>query len=265
MTEKLDLTPYILKENKDYLAINKPRGMVVNRSSTTKTVTLQELSEDYLRESLTNAEYEDPIILEEFVSRSGIVHRLDKDTTGVLLIAKNPQAFADLKANFLNRTAQKTYHAVVFGDVARLLKENEMIHINLPLARNPRKRMEFAVVKNGREAESLVFLATPKKLEIVDSINSVANYKDKSFSIVRILPKTGRTHQIRVHLKALNHEILGDIIYSGKKQMQVAKKINAPLMLHASVLEFTYNKKQVKISAPVPEEFAKTVKVLWKK
>lgn len=259
----MNLANLTLTENKDYIAVNKPKGMVVNKSLTTKNVTLQELAEKYLKLNLLEVEYKDKTILDEFLSRGGIVHRLDKDTSGVLLIAKTPKAFAELKSNFVNRKVKKTYYAVVFGDVTRLLKDNELIHVNLPIARHPRKRMEFAIVKNGRESESLISLTTPKNLGLSENSNGVVTYKDKCLSLVEVSPKTGRTHQIRVHLKALNHEILGDIVYSGKKQMQLAKKINAPLMLHASVLEFTYNKKQVLIKAPMPEDFIKIVEDLW--
>ena len=103
-------------------------------------------------------------IEEEFESRSGIVHRLDKDTSGVVLVAKTPKAFAELKNLFLNRKVKKSYYAAVFGDVTSVFQGYPYLKVDLPLARNPRNRMKYAVVEGGREALSYVYLSDPYKI-----------------------------------------------------------------------------------------------------
>ena len=313
----MNLKDLIIEENEHFIAINKPQGLVVNRSETQKEETLQDLVENYLvdnkitgyKDNRQNKEpqlasYPDISVSKEiqgeFQVRSGIVHRLDKDTSGVVLVAKTPQAFAELKNLFLNRKIKKSYYAVVFGDVTSVFQGYPYLKVDLPLARNPRNRMKYAVVEGGREAVSYVYIANPNQIfhfadspfedkdkkitgykdikrskdkrykyslssypDISSSNNSVTEYDGYKFSFLRIKPKTGRTHQIRVHLKALNHEILGDRIYEGRKQKEFSQKHNISLMLHARSLRFSAFGQKYNISAAFPKEFVNAVKELW--
>jgi len=299
----MDLTKLIVEDNLNFFAVNKPKGLIVNVSNTTRSETLQDLvkkhidqSLDYhlqilnvlekkeikvLKESnydsisklLINDQVREVLkslmgvsteLIKEFTDRNGIVHRLDKDTSGVILIAKNAPAFKELKSKFVKRRVRKTYYAITFGDIVNTLKGNDFIHVDLPLGRNPRHRTEFAIVATGRSAESFVYASNPYEMQISDYKESAKKKKDSTFSCVKVLPKTGRTHRIRVHLKALNHEILGDNTYMGKSQSKVAKKLSAPLMLHAHTIEFKFLTKSYKLSASFPKEFAEVVNNIFK-
>jgi len=299
----MELIKLIVEDNSNFFAVNKPKGLIVNVSNTTKAQTLQDLVEDYLKvplsehlqilkilqdkeikvlkefnydnisKLLNNNQTEETLksligvsteLIKEFTDRAGIVHRIDKDTSGVVLIAKNAFAFKELKNNFVKRKVKKTYFAVTFGDILNTLKGNDFIQINLPLGRNPRHRTEYAIVATGREAESFVYASSPFKMGIGTFKESIKQKKAATFSIVKVLPKTGRTHQIRVHLKALNHEILGDNTYMGKSQSKTSKKMSAPLMLHANTLQFKFLKKEYKISAPFPKEFIDVINNIFK-
>lgn len=298
----MDLNKLIVLDNLDFFAVNKPKGLVINVSTTNKTETLQEIvgkayestfnvhlqilkvlqSKGFealgkkeiasilktersaiFTETLKSLEGVSFQLIKEFTDRSGIVHRLDKGTSGVVLVAKNATAFKKLKRNFLDRKVVKTYYAVVFGNINNTLKGNDYIHVNLPLGRNPRHRTEFAILASGRVADSMVYPASPLEMEINLKPESVKEGKNYVFSALKILPKTGRTHQIRVHLKALNHEILGDQTYMGRSQTRVAKKLNAPLMLHAQMLEFSFSGKKFKIKAPFSSDFCDVVNNIW--
>ena len=189
------------------------------------------------------------------------------------MIAKNPEYFEKIKDLFLTRKIKKTYFAVVFYDIKKLFDDNDYLYVNLPIARSPRNRQKFAIVKSGRKAVSRIYL--PKKGEFPPVLKSKASdldrgavsylteYKGKEFSFIKVKPKTGRTHQIRVHLKALNHEILGDVIYCGRNQIKFAKDNDFSLMLHASTLSFNLDEENYEISAPFDEKFVTSFEKMW--
>lgn len=159
--------------------------------------------------------------------RAGIVHRLDRATSGVMICAKTPAALGWLQKQFSLRKVKKTYVAVAEG----VLKDEEAV-IDMPIERNPKKPQTFRVGSNGKPA--------------------VTAYKvlktDGKLSLVELKPTTGRTHQLRVHLEHLGHPIVGDEFYGG----QPAKR----LFLHAASLEITLPNKQRKtFEVPVPSEF----------
>jgi 23S rRNA pseudouridine1911/1915/1917 synthase len=207
-------------EDEDILILDKPCGLIVNNSQTSKGKTLQ----DYLEE-----EYK---LLEkfpgtEFAQRAGIVHRLDKETSGLLVVAKNPESFLFLQKEFKGRNVRKEYTAVVFGRV-----QDEKIQVNAPIGRNPKNRIKFALVPSGKEA-----ITDAEKLEEL-------NLDGDLFTVLKVFPKTGRTHQIRVHMAGINHPIAGDSVYSTSQQQRVAAKHFQRLMLHASSISFLHPKRK---------------------
>ncbi len=195
----------IIFEDDFILVIDKPSGLVVNRADTTaKIETLQDWIDSKYK--MTDED--------EFSARSGIVHRLDKDTSGILVIAKTPDAFESLKNQFKNREVVKKYLALVHGKV-----EPSEGTINAPIERNPFNRMHFGVFPGGREASTEYKLLKCLKL------------LKQEFSFLELAPHTGRTHQIRVHLKYINHPIVSDPIYGGRKNFQAGFKFCPPAVL----------------------------------
>lgn len=164
-------------------------------------------------------------------NRDGIVHRLDRGTSGVMVVAKNPETGLFLQKQFSSRKVKKTYVALIEGELSPV----EAV-IDLPIERNPKKPQSFRVGANGKPAQ------TTYKI-----LNTIENN-----SLIELKPKTGRTHQLRVHLKHLGHPILGDDFYGGK--------LADRLYLHAHKLEFTLpgGERREFISA-TPKEFNKSM------
>ena len=220
------LDPQIVFEDTEFLIINKPYGVVVNRAETTKTETIQDWAEKKVCSSEFVVRSE---IDKEFVDRGGVVHRLDKDTSGLLVIAKNPQSFLNLKNQFKERSTFKKYLALVHGKV-----EPEMGTINAPIERSPFNRMHFGVFPGGREAVT--------DYRVISSLKLQGGFATKisNFSMLELTPHTGRTHQIRVHMKYLNHPIVSDPIYGGRKNYQNDLLFCPRLFLHAAHLEINH-------------------------
>lgn len=221
-------------EDENILVLNKPSGLVVNRSNTSVGETLQDILErDYLPDlgSVTD---------EEYTSRSGLVHRLDKDTSGVLVIAKNVESFYFLQKQFKERNVIKEYVALVRGRI-----EDDEMEINAPLARNPNSPLKYAIVSTGKPALT--------RIEKIKEINIGENY----YTLLKVMPKTGRTHQIRVHLSAIGHSIVGDKIYCANNLLELDSNTFKRLMLHARTLEFLNPKTQKfqRFKAPLPIDF----------
>lgn len=216
-------------EDNFLLAINKPSGLVVNRSQTSQSNTLQ----DHFSENLVEED-------EEFNSRNGIVHRLDKDTSGILLVAKDNPTFIALQQQFKSREVVKEYDTLVYGEIT-----DEEFEINVPLGRNPRNRIKYAVIEGGKES-----LTHFKKLKTY-------NFEKFTATHLKCMPKTGRTHQIRVHLLAINHPIVGDSIYATKKQLDDSRENFGRMMLHATSLEFTHptTNERLRLVTKLPDAF----------
>lgn len=221
----------ILYEDKSLLVVNKPSGLTVNKSETAG-YTLQDWVDDYL--SLDASDSSDI-----FHQRSGIVHRLDKDTSGCLIIAKTPAAFLELQLQFKSRRVRKEYLALVHG----YIEPREGI-IRAPLGRSRYDRQKFAVTPGGRISET--------SYRVVSRLTN----NDLRFSLLSVFPKTGRTHQIRVHLRYFGHPIVADVKYAGGKQA-VKDLIWCPrLFLHAAKITFTHpvSLKSICVRTDLPED-----------
>ena len=236
-TEKLKkLTPLPLKldiifENNNFLVINKPAGLTVHPGHCQK-------EEPTLVQALI---YYYPEIKKvgEDASRPGLVHRLDKDTSGLMVIAKNNPTFRALKEQFQNHQVEKSYLALVWGRV----KQN-FGTINFPLTRssNPLKRKAIISPAN---------LNPTKKIKTASTHFKVVK-RFKNFTLLEVFPKTGRTHQIRVHLAALGYPVVGDKQYGFKN-----KDSRLPLkrqFLHAASLRFSLGNENFKFEAELPPE-----------
>ncbi len=223
--------PEILFENDDLLVLNKPSGITVNRSETTNGNTLQDLVEK-MRPISTD---EEP----EFIDRSGIVHRLDKETSGCIIVAKNSSSFRNLQAQFKERRIEKEYVALSHGEIKPIEGE-----IDVPVGRLPWNRKRFGVLSGGREA------VTGYKVEKYYKLDG------EVLTYVRLFPKTGRTHQIRVHLKYINHPIFGDELYSGRKTSRNDRRKLIRVFLHAEKINFFDPKteEQIECTASLPKE-----------
>ena len=177
--------------------------------------------------------------------RPGIVHRLDRDTSGIMIVARNQKTFAELKKMFSERKMEKTYFALVCG-----IPSKRKGVIETPIGRstrNPTKRGTGRHIKSGREAMT--------HYKVIKSYG-------KEFSFLEVLPKTGRTHQIRVHLKSIEHPVACDRIYGGKK-VCCPEFTNSPrrLFLHASSLEFSLPEgKRWRFEADLPDDLEKALK-----
>ncbi len=255
----------VIYEDEDLLVVNKPAGVVVNRAATYQGWTVQDWLEERLGESgETGAKARDweKLVPEDFTAqygspekifenRLGMVHRLDKDTSGALLLAKNPGVLVNLLAQFKNRQVQKKYLCLTHG---RFVFESGAVR--LPVGRRPDNRRLFGIVPDGRPAETVyqVLKYYPHFNAQLLPENISKNQRlslYQGFSLVECLPKTGRTHQIRVHLQHLQHPIVGDSIYVGKKRAKLDALWCPRQFLHASSLTFTHSRsrKQLTIQA----------------
>jgi 23S rRNA pseudouridine1911/1915/1917 synthase len=224
-------------EDDDILVLDKPSGLIVNRSITAKSGTLQDLLEKSYEFDVEEGEEETG----DFTERSGIVHRLDKDTSGVLVVAKNKKSFDNLLSQFKERKAIKEYLAVLCGNV-----RDEVIEIDAPLKRNPKSPLKFAVVETGKEAFT--------RLERIKNIN----LNGKDYTLMKVLPKTGRTHQIRVHAAAMGYPVAGDSIYCSRILLESSLNQFGRLMLHAQKLGFYHPKTGnfIEFTSQTPAEFS---------
>ena len=258
----MKLEDIIIFENNNFIVVDKPQGVVSNKSLTQKKSTVAHMAEDYLNLKLpkTLAKLSDDA--KEFYERNGLVHRLDKDTSGVLIIARNPKSYISLKKVFLKRKVIKEYHAVVFNDITKFFNGKKTLKINLPILRSKQDRQKFVVGEGGREAISEVNLLN--KFENATIPNPVALFDSTFFSLIKVFPKTGRTHQIRVHLKAVNCEILGDSLYNGRAQKKFNEKQNVRLCLIAKKISFKAFGKSYTFESKYNQNFRKIVEVLYK-
>ena len=220
----------IMYEDKDIIVVNKPKGMVVHPANGNPDGTLVNAIMAICKDSLSGIGGE---------IRPGIVHRLDKDTSGLLIVAKNDKAHVNMSEQIKNHEVKKTYIALVRG----VVKENEAT-IDMPIGRSPSDRKKMAVVKNGRNAVT--------HLRVLKRYNK--------YTLLEINIETGRTHQIRVHLSYIGYPIIGDYIYSnGKNEFGVIGQC-----LHAKCLEFKHpiTGKEMKLETPVPDYFEKILEKL---
>lgn len=220
----------ILYEDNDIIVVNKPKGMVVHPANGNPDGTLVNAVMAICKDSLSGIGGE---------IRPGIVHRLDKDTSGVIIVAKNDKAHIKLSEQIKNHEVEKTYVTLVKGFV----KENEAT-IDMPIGRSTKDRKKMAVNKNGKNA--------------VTHFKVIERYKN--YTLLEVKIETGRTHQIRVHLTEIGYPIVGDIVYSnGKNEWNIKGQC-----LHAKSLKFKHpiSGKEMFIEAPLPEYFKKIINEL---
>lgn len=227
-------------EDEEILVIEKPSGWIVNESGTT---TGQPVIQSWLND---NFNYE---LAKNRDLRSGIVHRLDKETSGILIVAKTEKSFYDLQRQFKERIIKKTYIALVHGNI----EPKEGI-IKITLGRLPWRRDRFGVVPGGRESVTIY-----KSIHYFQQANT-KNPQLKNYSLVEFYPQTGRTHQIRIHAKYIGHPIVGDEFYAGRKTARNDRKWCPRLFLHATKISFLHPKdgKEVVLESKLPNDLDKS-------
>ena len=253
----------ILYEDKNLLVINKPAGISVHADAKlTKEKTLSDFIVEYDK---SISKVGEPIIVEHngekiSIPRPGIVHRLDKETSGVLVVAKNQKTFLLLKEQFQNHTIRKVYRAFVYGyvsDPKASLATGKRGVINVPIGRSPK---DIRMWTAGRGARPPLRDAVTEYtvLERFSDTKRGTPTIDHQFSYVEVYPKTGRTHQIRVHMRYINHPVVSDPLYRGSKEQSLGMK---RLALHAMSITFKLtNGELLTVEAPLPTDFNKVIK-----
>ena len=214
----------IIYEDKNVIVINKPSGVITHSKG---RFNFEASVASFISDKI------DPALLtsttDSVNNRAGIVHRLDRGTSGIILVVKNEATRLKISRQFSKHKVSKVYYAIIEGK----LSKDEAV-INMPIERNPKHPSTFRVGSQGKAAATRYLV--------------VKTSSDAKYSLLKLMPITGRTHQIRVHLRAINHPIVGDNTYGGEPA--------ARLMLHAAVLELNLEaigKKSFK--APLPSEF----------
>ncbi len=230
----------VIYEDQDLLLINKPAGLVIHPAAGNPSGTLVNALLHHCQDLSGIGG----------VERPGIVHRLDKDTTGIMVVAKSDRAHLALAIAFRQHTIRKTYLAVCYGT-----PNNEDGIVDAPIDRHPRNRREMAVVRDGRPART--------RFEIEEGFAGT--------SIVNCHPVTGRTHQIRVHMAHIGHAIVGDPLYAGRQwrnlqdsRVQTACRTFPRQALHARRIGFEHpvTKENVEFEAPLPPDIIDLVETL---
>lgn len=227
--EEMDLDIYY--EDEDVLVVNKPKGMVVHPAAGHTSGTLVNGLMAHCKDlSGING-----------VLRPGIVHRIDKDTSGLLMVAKNDMAHNGLVEQLMNKTVKRKYTALVHGHIP-----HNKGTIDAPIGRDPKDRQKQAVVDNGKEAIT--------HFEVIERIGG-------KYTLVECRLETGRTHQIRVHMKYIGYPLVGDPKYGPKKTIDFGGQA-----LHAGVLGFVHprTKEYLEFEVPLPDDFVNLLEQLRK-
>ena len=222
----------IIYEDDDIIVVNKPKGLVVHPANGNPDGTLVNAIMAICKDSLSGIGGK---------IRPGIVHRLDKDTSGILVVAKNDKAHINLSKQIKDRKMKKIYIALVKG----VVNENEAT-IDMPIGRSTKDRKKMAVRKDGKQA--------------ITHFKVLKRYQN--YTLLEVKIDTGRTHQIRVHMAEIEHPVVGDIVYSkGKNEFGVVGQ-----MLHAKSLEFTHPStgKKMHLEAELPQYFKEVIEKLDK-
>lgn len=220
----------IIYEDDDILVVNKAKGMVVHPGNGNPDGTLVNAILNHCKGSLSGIGGE---------IRPGIVHRLDKDTSGLIIIAKNDKAHINVSEQIQKRSVKKIYTALVKGVI-----QEDSATINMPIARSDIDRKKMAVRKDGKEA--------------ITHIKVIKRYQN--YTLIKVKIDTGRTHQIRVHMAEIGHPVVGDEVYSnGKNEFNIHGQ-----MLHSTSLDFTHptTGKKLHFEAPLPKYFEEVLKKL---
>jgi 23S rRNA pseudouridine1911/1915/1917 synthase len=236
----------VLYEDDSILVINKPAGLVVHGDGKAEFETLADM---ILAERPEMRDIGEPLTIgEKKIYRPGIVHRLDKDTSGALILAKTQESFEFLKSQFQNHAIEKTYHACLYG----VPKEREGV-IDEPIGRSKGDVRKWNVGRGAR-GEMRQAITHYKVLGVIGSTGEKGSTEEGVYSYVEARPKTGRTHQLRVHFKSLNHPIIHDTLYAeGRVEALDFKR----LALHALSVTFNLqNGKSKTVTAPFPNDFS---------
>jgi 23S rRNA pseudouridine1911/1915/1917 synthase len=234
--------PTIIYEDDAVLVVSKPAGWLTHPDGKTDAPTVVEWflgrapEARGVGEAATTADGEP-------LERSGVVHRLDRETSGILILAKTQAAHQHLKGQFQNRSAYKEYRAFIYGRM-----HDRWFTMNRPIGRSPRDSRMRSAMKGAKG----ILREAVTEIERI----GVGEYEDETFSYVKLLPKTGRTHQLRVHLRALDRPIVGDTLYA---QHLIEKSNNLGLdrmALHAHILGIRLpSGSEERFIAPVPQSF----------
>jgi 23S rRNA pseudouridine1911/1915/1917 synthase len=225
----------VIYEDEALLAVNKPAGLAVHEDGRTIEPTLVDWVREHRPDMIGVGE---SMRLQNgtMIDRPGVVHRLDRDTSGILILAKTQEAFELLKQQFQTRKTEKLYHAFVWGEI-------KLTHgtVDRPIGRS---RSDFRLWSAGSDAGGQLRAATTRY-----TVLAVRG----GFSYLALEPKTGRTHQIRVHLKSIGHPVVGDVRYAPKKPLALGFERHA---LHAHTLALTHpNGTRLVLEAPFPDDF----------
>lgn len=226
-----DIPLDILYEDKDLLIVNKPKGMVVHPAPGHPDGTLVNAIMYHCKESLSGINGE---------IRPGIVHRIDQDTTGSLIVCKNDQAHIKIAEQIKVHSINRIYRGIVIGHPA---EDEGLVHA--PIGRNPNDRKKMAInEKNGKDA--------------ITHYRLLKRFKDYSYMEFKL--ETGRTHQIRVHMASIGHPLLGDVLYGPKK---CPYKLQGQT-LHAAVIGFVHptSGEYLEVEAPLPDYFKYLLEIL---
>jgi len=257
------MTPQIVFEDKYLMAINKPPRIVVNKAKTVKDDTIQSWFVEWLGgekkfEKIGESKNQWQHLIKEdfsekygtpeeiFLQRQGIIHRLDKDTSGILLLAKDPGTLVNLLKQFKDRKTSKKYLCLVHG---KMRVESSVIRV--PIARSTTNRHKFRADIDGKTSSThyrVLHHYSPHDFSIFhldERLNSSKTKKkltsyQQGFSLVECMPKTGRTHQIRVHMSHMGHPIVSDSVYGGEKRSILDKLWCSRQFLHSSAISFSH-------------------------
>ena len=229
LPEEMDLD--IVYEDQDVILVNKPKDMVVHPAAGHYTGTLVNGLMAHCKDDLSGI---------NGVLRPGIVHRIDKDTTGILIVCKNDMAHQSIAKQLYDHSITRKYHAIVYGNI----KEEEGT-VNAPIGRSLKDRKKMGIVMDGKHA--VTHYKVLKRLK-------------KGFTYIECQLETGRTHQIRVHMASIKHPLLGDDVYGPKK----SKYTLEGQCLHAKVLGFVHPRtgEYMEFEVPLPKYFEKLLKKL---
>ncbi len=274
----------ILYQDQDLAIINKPSGVVVNRAQSVKSQTIQDWFAEFLagqEDEVANDDWQQ-MIPDDFQAqygspeeiwqqRQGIVHRIDKETSGVLLLAKNPGSLVNLLSQFKKRLTHKKYWSLVHGQL-----QVDSAKVDAPISRSPTNRHQFRVEIEGRRAVTNYQVLKVFQGFNQDELTSVLGEKDaeqileqrdsyaQGFSLVECELITGRTHQIRVHMKHLGHPLVADSVYGGRRRARTDRLWCPRQFLHARWLSFIHPRtgKRVQATAPLAKELKQAVSFL---
>ncbi len=262
------MQPEIIFENDDVLVLNKPAGLMVHGDGRNSEKTLV----DWLIEKYPEiADVGEPLLTShpsnlKPIPRPGIVHRLDKDTSGVMIVAKNQKAFLFLKKQFQERSVEKRYLALVWGNFT----QDEGI-IDRPIGKSAKDFRQKSAARGARGAlrPAVTAWRVIERFSIANVLKNISLTKAENLTLLEVTPKTGRTHQIRAHMKVINHPLVCDKLYASNRTCPVGS-LNRQA-LHAASLVVTISLNQLGLGseisksgrmvfkAPLPDDFQKTV------